>query len=155
MSSRFFTGWPLEFFHPFFFHPRTQAVEQLMAYCESDSMVSGSAPGWARKASSTAHSSPIWLVPFEAPPASQSPSCSWPGVPPACGVWSAHAHPIGPFGLPSADPSVETVIVMPPPYGQVGIRCSGCRNAQSARFVLHTGGMRLSDHSGVSPFDLK
>ena len=44
---------------PFFFQPLTHLVEQLMAYCESDSMSNGSGPGCARKASSTAHSSPI------------------------------------------------------------------------------------------------
>ena len=114
MSAAFLTGFFWLFFQPFRFQPCTHLVEQLIAYCESVSMTSGSLPGCARSASSTAHSSPIWLVPFVAPPASQSPGCSCPGWPPACGVWSAHAQPIGPLGLPSAEPSVETVIVMRP-----------------------------------------
>ena len=59
MSAAFFTGFFCEFFQPFFFHPCTHLVEQLMAYCESVSMTSGSAPGCARSASSTAHNSPI------------------------------------------------------------------------------------------------
>ena len=86
MRAAFLTGFFWLFFQPFRFQPCTHLVAQLIAYCESVSMTSGSLPGCARNASSTAHSSPIWLVPFVAPPASQSPGCSCPGWPPACGV---------------------------------------------------------------------
>lgn len=116
IKSAFFTGFFCEFFQPLRFQPCTHLVEQLIAYCESVSITRSSEPGCARNASSTAHNSPIWLVPFVAPPASQSPACSCPGLPPAAGSWSAQAQPIGPFGLPSAEPSVETVIVMLLPY---------------------------------------
>ena len=82
IKSAFFTGFFCEFFQPFFFQPCTHVVEQLIAYCESVSITNGSEPGCARNASNTAHSSPIWLVPFVAPPASQSPSWWCPGLPP-------------------------------------------------------------------------
>ena len=112
IKSAFFTGFFCEFFQPFFFQPCTHLVEQLMAYCESVSLTRSSEPGCARNAYSTAHNSPIWLVPFVAPPASQSPSCrcSLPCV--GFVLWSAHAQPIGPLGLPKALPSVDTVIVI-------------------------------------------
>ena len=76
ITAAFFTGSFFEFFQPFFFHPCTHLVAQLIAYCESVSMTSGSLPGCARNAINTAHSSPIWFVPFVAPPASQSPVCA-------------------------------------------------------------------------------
>ena len=61
-----------------------------------------------RRACSTAHSSPIWFVPLEAPPQSLLLPVQDAGdaEPPLC---SAHAHPIGPLGLARALPSVETV----------------------------------------------
>ena len=59
MISLFLTGFFCEFFQPLRFQPLTHFVEQLIAYCESDSMMSFCGPGCVRSASNTAHSSPI------------------------------------------------------------------------------------------------
>ena len=59
MRAAFLTGFFWLFFQPFRFQPCTHLVAQLIAYCESVSMTSGSLPGCARNASSTAHNSPI------------------------------------------------------------------------------------------------
>ena len=63
MSARFCTGPPDAVRQPLRFQECTQTDAHLIAYCESAWMTSGSSPGCARTASSTAMSSAIWLVP--------------------------------------------------------------------------------------------
>src|SRR5690606_6430105 len=131
-SSRFFTGCPPAVRHPLRFHATTHSDAHLIAYCESDSMRSGSAPGCARTAWSSAVSSATWLVPLAAPPESNVPS------------WLIHAHPMAPPGLLRHEPSVLTVITAlldhgrpRPPAAARGSGCVGAHCPPSAGVVVH------------------
>src|SRR5699024_2602988 len=101
IRSAFLTGSPPAVFHPRRFQPASHSLEHLIAYCESDSIISGCAPGCAVIASSIARNSAIWLVPLGAPPECDPPS------------WFTHAQPIAPPGFFRHEPSVLTMITRP------------------------------------------
>src|ERR1035437_393833 len=103
ISARFFTGLPLAVFQPLRRQPWIHSEAHLIAYCESDSISSSSAPGCAAIASSTARSSAIWLVPDTSPPEPLGPS------------WFTPAPPMAPPGLRRQEPSVLTMITTPDP----------------------------------------